>query len=138
VNNIKILIVEDDFRLLAEWKLLLEEAGYEVSIAPNATQATPMLNQHFDCYIIDLFHVQGNDFLHDGGISIISQIRTYHLNRNNPLIIAVTGYYNERDSQVSTAYVAGNLGANITIKKPLNPADLIEIIEKWKVNSNES
>ncbi|MEM6829487.1 MAG: response regulator [Bacteroidota bacterium] len=140
-QKLNILIVEDDYRLLAEWKESLEEAGHKVSIAANGKYAIRLLDQAFDCFIIDLFHVQGEDFLPDGGITVLSRIRKHYMKSQQPFIIAVTGFFKEsKDGLISTDQVAQNLGANITLKKPIDPDAFISHIDSWvtEINSTKS
>jgi len=127
------LIIEDDYRLLAEWKSVLEEAGHNVSTAATATTALKLLNGRINCFIIDLFHVQGDTFLPDGGITIISKIkREYDQQKNPPLIIAVTGYFAKRlSNSISTNEVVQNLGANVILGKPIDPSSLLACIDEW-------
>lgn len=134
MHKLKILVLEDDYRLLAEWKQALEEAGHEVSTAHNTTTALAQRDQAFDCFIVDLFHVQDDEFLPDGGIKIISQIKREFPLAKDPLIIAVTGYFSKRTDTMSTDEVLSSLGAAVTFEKPVNPSTFLNYIQSWVEN----
>ena len=134
-SNIKnILIVEDDYQLALEWKKELETKAYHAEIVTNANDAKLLLHNDYDCFIVDLFHVRNNEFLPDGGIRCIAQIRKYDRSHKNksPLIITVTGYYRDgEDCKISTADVTATLGANYTLKKPIDFPKILQLIEDW-------
>ncbi|MBS9461429.1 response regulator [Flagellimonas sp. 389] len=127
----RILIVEDDYRLATEWQDTLMAKGYHVDTVPSADEANLLLTNNYDYFILDLFHVRNNEFLPDGGIKCIGQIRRYEaIHNKNSLIIAVTGYFrHEKEYLISTDRVAKNLGADFTLEKPVNISSILGIIE---------
>jgi ActR/RegA family two-component response regulator len=131
-GTIKILIVEDDYRLASEWQDELLEKGYRVDTVSSSDEAILLLRNNYDVFIVDLFHFQDNKFLPDGGIKCISTIRKYATrNKIKSKIIVVTGYFrDEADSTISTARVTGNLGADYALEKPLKLEKIITIIEE--------
>ena len=128
-NKLKILILEDNYRLLAEWKKVLEEAGHEVTTAYNTASALRFNDQAFDCFIVDLYRVQDGEFLPDGGIRIIGKIKKEFPHSKDPLIIAVTGYFRDRSDMLSTDEVMRNMGATLTLRKPLDPSAFLKCID---------
>ncbi len=136
-SNIKnILIVEDDYQLALEWKKELETKAYHADIVTNANDANLLLQNNYDCFIIDLFHVRNNEFLPDGGIRCIAQIRKHDISHDNKasLIITVTGYYRDGENcKISTADITATLGANHTLKKPVGFQKILQLIEDWVI-----
>ncbi|GAA3634056.1 hypothetical protein [Flavivirga jejuensis] len=129
-----ILLIEDDYQLATEWQNELLAKGYEVDIAANSSDAKILLSNDYDCFVIDLFHVQNNQFLPDGGIRSIGQIRKRNASYNKKsLIIAVTGFFREgNNTTISTEEIVQSLGANITLKKPIDIHQIIKLIEEWE------
>lgn len=130
----KVLIVEDDYRLAAEWQDGLLEKGYSVDKVSNADEANLILTNNYDCFIIDLFNVVDRKFHPNGGIKSIGTIRAYESrNHSKSLIITVTGHYTDGGSnRVSTDQVTHILGADHILKKPVNISKITELIEDWK------
>lgn len=130
---LKILIVEDDYQLAYNWKQALDEYGYYVDAVSNATDARRTFSNNYDCYIIDLFHVENNQILPEGGISLLSEIKKNQIiGESPPLVIAITGYYHEGSStSVSTQQIVKNLGASLLLKKPVKPDTFHEVIKVW-------
>ena len=131
-RTIKILIVEDDYRLASEWQDALMEKGYRVDTVSSSDEATLLLRNNYDVFVIDLFHFRDNKFFPDGGIKCISSIRKYSTKyKIKSKIIVVTGYYRgETASTISTARVTRNLGADYALEKPLKLEKIITIIEE--------
>jgi len=136
-TTIKILIIEDDFKLAAEWQTELIEKGFSVDIAANSVEAEFLLNHNYHCFIVDLFHVKDGVFLPDGGIHFISNIRRHELLSDiKSLIIAVTGYYREEKNLiVSTGEITKQLGADVTFAKPINFSKILQKIEEFFGNT---
>lgn len=132
-NISNILIIEDDFQLAIEWQNALKAKGYASDIVSNADDANFLLRNNYDCFIVDLFHVQDQKFLPNGGIRAIGKIRkrdaSYH---KNSLVITVTGYYREKNTlKLSTGDIATSLGADYVLKKPIDFSEILELINNW-------
>ena len=130
---LKILVVEDDYQLAFDWKKALDEYGYHVDTVSNAADARRIFSNNYDCYIIDLFHVENDQILPDGGISLLSEIKKNETIQDKPsLVIAITGFYREGSStSVSTQQIVKNLGASLLLKKPVKPDKFHEVIKVW-------
>jgi len=128
----KILIIEDDYQMAAEWQGILTKKGYAVDSVASADDVVPLLKNDYDCFILDLFHVKNNEFLSDGGIRCISKIRSYEVpQKRKSLIIAVTGFFRKGlDGFMSTNEVVSNLGADVVLEKPFDVVKLHDLIEK--------
>ena len=135
-NISNILIIEDDFQLALEWQNALKVEGYPSDIVSNADDANLLLHNNYDCFIIDLFHVQDQQFLPNGGIRAIGKIRKRDASYNKTsLIITVTGYYREKNTlKISTEEITISLGANYVLKKPLDFTKILELINGWSPN----
>ena len=133
-EQLRILIVEDDYQLASEWQEKLHAHGFLVDVVSNADDAILLLPNNYDCFIIDLFHVKNDKFLPDGGINCIGYIKRHNINRSTKsLIITVTGHFRDKHSNsVATDQVTRNLGADYTLKKPIGISTLLDIIENWK------
>ncbi len=132
-NIKKILIVEDDFQLATEWQKELIDKGYSCDIVTNSDDARLLFHKNYECFIIDLFHVQNDTFLSNGGIRSIGQIRKRDASHNKKsLIITVTGYYRDSDNhKISTGAITESLGADYTLKKPIEFSNILKLIEDW-------
>ncbi len=129
-----ILLIEDDYQLATELQSELSTEGYKVDVVANSSDAKFLLSNNYDCFLIDLFHIKDNQFLPDGGIRSIGRIRKRNASYNKKsLIIAMTGLFREGTSRtVSTEDIAQTLGADITLKKPINVRKIKDIIAKWE------
>ncbi|MFK7810592.1 MAG: response regulator [Saprospiraceae bacterium] len=127
----KILLVEDDYRLAMEWKNQLINKGFDVDNASNSEEALLLLENNYDCFIIDLFNVKHGEFLPNGGIKAIAAIRRYGDSYGKPsTIIAITGYYRHGgDCVLSTGEIVKNLGADYAFEKPIELSKIIAVIE---------
>ena len=129
-ERLKILILEDNYRLLAVWKKVLEDAGHEVITAYNPTSALRLTEHHFDCFIIDLHQVQNQEFLPDGGLRIINMIKNEFSNSQDPLMIAVTGHISDRSDVLDISKVIRNMGVTKILRKPLHPVSFLDCIDQ--------
>ncbi len=127
-NTYRILILEDDAEFGPLLQMSLEDAGYEVSLHTNATNALSYLeSENVDLIIADLMIKQEGVFIQDGGIKLISTLKQI---RHHPApIIAISGSFVQDQYQaISTAMT---VGADKTLAKPIHPDDLIALIETY-------
>lgn len=109
----KIIIVDDDLRLGALLKRLLEENGFYVRVVPNAEQLDRALHREiFSLLVLDLM-IPGED-----GISICRRLRK----SGNPIPIVMLTAKDYDEERVEGLQA----GADDYISKPFNPAELIE------------
>ena len=107
----KILIVEDDKNILKLMKTVLSEAGYDVLLAENGTEALAMINSHCpDLIILDLGLPDMN------GVDIIGNVRSW----TQLPIIVVSARTHERDK-----VEALDKGADDYITKPFSSMELL-------------
>lgn len=115
VNKVKILIVEDDYELCQELKLMLENAGYEGMILEDFKYAKKeILLKNPDLVLLDI----GIPYMN--GELLLRELRK----ESHIPVIMVTSQNNETDEVLSMSF-----GADDYITKPYNPTLLLLRIE---------
>jgi two-component system, chemotaxis family, chemotaxis protein CheY len=115
----KILIVDDSESLRAVLLFVLEDAGYEVSVASDGVDAQKHLNgQDFNLIITDL-HMPNMD-----GIELIRIIRSMEAYRQTPILFLTTESQQEKKNEAREA------GATGWIIKPFQHNKLIAAVGK--------
>ncbi len=120
-----ILILEDDleFGPLLQESLQLE--GYSVSLYTLASRAIAHLDENdADLVITDLLIRDGDNYVQDGGIKLISEIK--QIRSLNVPVIAISGSF--RKDQYYAMSTAMTVGADKTIAKPVDPKELLAIM----------
>ena len=113
-----ILLVDDDVTVLAPLFMLLEQAGHRVILAAGGHEAAKALTKsRFDVIVTDIF-MPGVD-----GLEVIRLARAADARVR---IVAMSGY--DRHSGFHTLAVATYLGANETLQKPIEPAQLLSAV----------
>jgi CheY-like chemotaxis protein len=117
--NQKILIVEDDVVFCKLLNRFLSKNDYEVQDVQNSVDA-------FNLMEVELFEIAILDYqLPDmNGIEILKQIK---LSYPETKIILITRYGDEEVAQE-----AKSAGANAFVSKPINPEELLELINSVK------
>jgi sigma-B regulation protein RsbU (phosphoserine phosphatase) len=112
-----ILIVDDDLDFLGIIKRILESKGYEVVTVPSAGESLSRLKERF--YNVAILDISLPDA---DGTELLSHITEMH-----PDIIAImlTGH-----SSVVNAVQSLNRGAFAYLEKPLDPANLLSVINR--------
>jgi K+-sensing histidine kinase KdpD len=112
-----ILVVDDDEDFLDILRRILEIKGYEVGTAPSAAGAVSRLNDRF--YNVAILDISLPDA---DGTELLSRIILLH-----PDIIAIilTGH-----SSVQNAIKSLNCGAFAYLEKPLDPENLLSVINR--------
>ena len=112
-----ILVVDDDLDFLGIIKRILESKGYEVAAVPSASEAISRLKERF--YNVAILDISLPDAVGTELLSSIIEIR--------PDIIAImlTGH-----SSVLNAVQSLNRGAFAYLEKPLDPANLLSVINR--------
>ncbi len=108
----RILVVDDDKAFRVATRTLLEDEGYQVSLAPNGEQALGMLGEHdYDLLLSDM--VMGKM----SGLDLLTEV----MKRKPDLpVIVVTGF-----GSIETAVEAMKIGAADYLTKPANNAELM-------------
>jgi DNA-binding NtrC family response regulator len=112
----RILIVDDDKAILASLKKILELKGYDVDAAETGREAIEKSKlQVFNLALLDikLPDMEGTDLL-------------VKMHRREPRMmkIMVTGY-----PSLGNAVASVNMGADAYVMKPVNPKDLLKVVE---------
>lgn len=112
-----ILVVDDDLDFLEIIKRILESKGYQVDTAPSADQAVSRLKERFfNVTILDISLPDAD------GTELLTGILEIH-----PDIIAImlTGH-----SSIQNAIKSLNRGAFAYLEKPMDPANLLSVIDR--------
>ncbi len=113
----RILIVDDDQRILESLKNILESECYSVETAESGEEATKKIEKNsFDIALLDirLSGMQGPRLL-----------EILHEKFPRMVKIMMTGY-----PSLDSAIAALKLGADAYILKPVNPVTLLDVIKK--------
>lgn len=114
--NGRLLVVDDECHARAYFQSVLTQAGHDVLLANNGSQALKELRAHpFDLVLIDLVMPDGE------GIETIQAMR-----KEQPglKILAVSGFFAGEYLKL-----ARHLGANFTLAKPVDPTRLVMAVE---------
>ena len=118
-NDIKVLIAEDEARLLRAYKFALTEAGYDVTAVTSGEAAhAALVTKQFDVAITDIQM--------SGKISGVSIAGKGVIDYPQTKIIVVTGMTGLTGSAVGRA---GLPGAHATLFKPVEPDALVKEVE---------
>ncbi|MGD0328936.1 MAG: response regulator [Nitrososphaeria archaeon] len=116
-ENSKILIVDDDREILRSLKEILESKGYEIDLAETGHSAVEKAKvKYFNLALLDikLPDMEGTDLL-----------AKIHKAKPEMMKIMITGY-----PSLDNAVKALNLGADAYIMKPVNPDNLLKVVEE--------
>ena len=114
-----ILIIDDDSLLRATLRVVLEKFGHQVVAAENGQKAVLVMNEPLklpDLVITDMVMPEMD------GLEVIHYFRTHH---SGIPIIAMSGEMPE-----SFLHLAGRLGAQATMRKPLEYSVLGETVAR--------
>lgn len=112
----KILILEDNERLLNVMKMALEKESYKVDTFIDGDEALVVLDNGYNCFILDI-NVPNID-----GISLLELLRINH--KDTPVIIISSNHDLEK---VQKSY---ELGCDDYIKKPFYILELVQKVKK--------
>lgn len=113
----RILVADDDDRLTRVYRRVLEQQGYEVTLARSGQEALAMFNRgRFDAVITDL------EMPEPKGLELLRRIRKH--DETVPVIIATGAPSTE------TAIEALEHGAFRYLTKPFDRVDLLEIVQR--------
>jgi DNA-binding NtrC family response regulator len=114
---VRVLIVDDDKDILRSLKDIMSSKGYQVDVAETAESALEKTrNQYFNLALLDirLPDMEGTELL-----------AKIHKERPMMMKIMITGY-----PSLDNAVRALNLGADAYIMKPVNPENLLKVVEE--------
>jgi len=116
-KNKKILVVDDDNRILESLKDILESEGYTVETTKTGEEAVKRnKNNFFDMALLDikLPGIQGTELLEI-------------LHRESPRMVKImmTGF-----PSLENAIASLKFGADAYIMKPVNPEKLLDVVKK--------
>jgi two-component system CheB/CheR fusion protein len=120
-NKPRALVVDDAPDVTEMISLLLQYAGYEVVTVYSGQQALDAARSNaFDVIVSDIGMPGMN------GYELAEQLRGFDSYRATPMI-AVTGFsmYDDRDRALAA-------GFNAFLTKPVNPRDLISLVERLR------
>ncbi len=124
-EKLKVLIVDDEERILILLQANLEAAGYEVLVAHDGRQALSFLeSESVNAVITDM------NMPEVGGLEVIQAVRRLY-GRKVPVIV-VTAY-----GSVQNAVEAMHKGATDYLEKPFDMADLRACLAKWIQESSQ-
>ena len=107
----KILIVEDEVRIVRTLRLYLEQAGFAVSAVPTGTDAIPAFRQERPSLVLLDLNLPGQD-----GLDVCRSLRRL----GNVPIIMLTARTEEMDRLIGL-----ELGADDYISKPFSPREVV-------------
>lgn len=119
-----VVIVEDEPVTANLYAMILEKAGYAVSIAPSAAEVCALLAQSGCALVLlDLYFPGSGGW--EGGWEILRRVREQFSAAELPVLILTS----ESDAGVRSGMI--ELGANEYLVKPVTPAALIEAVARW-------
>jgi len=113
----KILVLEDNERLLNVIKAALEKENYTVDTYIDGDEAMEALNNGYNCFIMDI------NVPHIDGISLLELLRINH--KDTPVIIISSNHDFEK---IQKSY---DLGCDDYIKKPFFILELVQKVKKY-------
>ena len=123
----QILVVEDDQFLISAYRIKLQKAGFEITVATDGVEALEKIkSQNFDLVILDLIIPKID------GFGVLTEIRSQEKYKSLPILVA------SNLGQMEDINRAIKLGANDFVVKSDTSLDaLIEKIKKL-ISKNDS
>lgn len=113
----KILVVDDDVDILQSLKEILETKGYEVEVAESAQKGLEWARKKF--FNLAIIDIKLPDM---EGTELLAKI---HKEKPQMMKVMLTGY-----PSLDNAVQALNLGADAYLMKPVNPEELLRVVEE--------
>ncbi len=113
----RILVVDDDLDILQSLKEILETRGYHVEVAENAQKGLDVARKKF--FNLAILDIKLPDM---EGTELLAKI---HKEKPEIMKIMLTGY-----PSLENAVRALNLGADAYLMKPVNPEELLKVVEE--------
>ena len=113
----RILVVDDEVSMTDFLRLLLEEEGYDVSVASSMTEGRAQIgSQNFDLVLCDIMMPDGN------GLDLLKEVKARDTRSS---VIMMTAY-----TSTKSAIEAMRLGAYHYVSKPFDVEELKVVIQK--------
>jgi len=124
-EKFKILLVEDN-ELISKINLtFLNKLGYDVTLAKNGCQATKLLKNNYDLFLLDV-GLPGID-----GIRVCEMIRTLPKFSYTPVIFLTAFGEGLKDECIAA-------GGDDFAVKPLPTEELQNLVDKWLLDNNNN
>ncbi len=122
-EQIKILVVDDDFAMRHSLSSWIKEEGYPVDVAESGEEALEKIKKDkWDIVFLDL-KMPGMD-----GIEVLEKIKSFS---EDVVVVMITAY-----GTIDTAVLAMKKGAYDYILKPFNPDEISVLIKKIEQHQN--
>lgn len=130
----RILLMEDDDELAQMLGASLAEQGYAIERVRTGTIALDRLcRETFDLLITDIFIRDGDDFVPDGGITLISRIRLAGRKGDAPHLKTMPILAMSGGAHIPGGYdplrLARDLGASAWLRKPVSMHEILDAVE---------
>lgn len=130
-----ILIFEDDFDLVWQWKRFLKRKGYIVDVSWDIEEVIKLCEiKQYDIIVCDIFikDLDGKIKM-QGGVSLLTYLRSKSLGKfpkwtQNVPVLLISGA--QKVNGFDALYSTKTLGANEVIRKPFRKEELLEKIIK--------
>jgi len=113
----RILVVDDDLDILQSLREILETKGYDVETAETAQKGLELAKQRF--FNLAILDIKLPDM---EGTELLAKI---HKEKPEMMKVMLTGY-----PSLDNAVQALNLGADAYLMKPVNPEELLKVVEE--------
>lgn len=113
----RILVVDDDIDILQSLKEILETKGYDVEVAESAQKGLELAKKRF--FNLAILDIKLPDM---EGTELLAKI---HKEKPQMMKVMLTGY-----PSLDNAVQALNLGADAYLMKPVNPEELLKVVEE--------
>jgi len=123
--NMRVLLVDDDVDLIQQYKPVLEQAGYDVSVAYDGAEGLDMFKKvKPDAMIVDLSMEH-----FDSGFVLCHRVKSSEGGKSMPVIIMTSA---GRDTGIrlsaDTAEETNWIKADDYLEKPISPRDLAQYL----------
>ncbi|MEW6259776.1 MAG: ATP-binding protein [Thermodesulfobacteriota bacterium] len=116
-NPIRILVIDDESRIREACRMVLQDCGYEVILAPDGIRGLDLVQEsYFDIILLDLMMPELS------GLEVLARIRECY---PDTVVIVITGY-----ATVEHSVDAMKKGAFDFIPKPFSPEQLRVTVSK--------
>ena len=122
-NAVRVLVVDDDKAVRTAIKIILEQNGFDVVIAPDGLSAIQAVEEdEFRVIIVDIFMP---------GMDGLETIRTFKRRAPEVPVIAISGFMFRDSAKPAPDFLAmaTKLGAAHSLAKPFRPKDLLRAVE---------
>ncbi len=117
----RILLVEDESRILSGLELVLTHAGYHVAPASNGSEALKKVKQmKYEGLTVDILITD----IQIPGISVFQLINKLYDMNIDPRIVAISGFF---DTQIKNKI--SQYGCVAFLPKPFKPCELLECLK---------